>query len=177
MFRIRRFLHKTSLSPNSGGFPVEVAILKIVPLFGPEMWQSFIRWIIAQLKIVPPPCTNGRTLFVSVSVPSFNFYRMKRLICKCWRITYLYDFSKYVELLLQICHWYSNEINGVMTWQDCFGRPISSAPDAWFDVVERYSKDNNKTLQLVCLHLFFIILWCVHPEHKIVHCNPVELEM
>lgn len=31
--------------------------------------------------------------------------------------------------------------------QDCFGRPIASAPDAWFDVVERFSKDNNKTLQ------------------------------
>ncbi|CAA6663996.1 unnamed protein product [Spirodela intermedia] len=30
--------------------------------------------------------------------------------------------------------------------QDCFGRPIASAPDAWFDVVERYSNDNNKTL-------------------------------
>jgi hypothetical protein len=32
-------------------------------------------------------------------------------------------------------------------WQDCFGRPISSAPDAWFDVVERHSNDNNKTLK------------------------------
>ncbi|RVX17924.1 Long chain base biosynthesis protein 2a [Vitis vinifera] len=31
--------------------------------------------------------------------------------------------------------------------QDCFGRPISSAPDAWFDVVERFSNDNNKTLK------------------------------
>ncbi|KAG2594028.1 long chain base biosynthesis protein 2d isoform X2 [Panicum virgatum] len=30
--------------------------------------------------------------------------------------------------------------------QDCFGRPIASAPDAWFDVVERYSNDCNKTL-------------------------------
>ncbi|KVH98122.1 hypothetical protein Ccrd_023668, partial [Cynara cardunculus var. scolymus] len=31
--------------------------------------------------------------------------------------------------------------------QDCFGRPISSPPDAWFDVVERISYDNNKTLK------------------------------
>ncbi|RRT49219.1 hypothetical protein BHM03_00020921 [Ensete ventricosum] len=30
---------------------------------------------------------------------------------------------------------------------DCFSRPIASAPDAWIDVVERYSNDNNKTLQ------------------------------
>ncbi|XP_049409951.1 long chain base biosynthesis protein 2a-like isoform X1 [Solanum stenotomum] len=33
--------------------------------------------------------------------------------------------------------------------QDCFGRPICSPPDAWFDVVERVSNDNNKTLKLV----------------------------
>ncbi|THG07426.1 hypothetical protein TEA_025539 [Camellia sinensis var. sinensis] len=31
--------------------------------------------------------------------------------------------------------------------QDCFNRPISSAPDAWFDVIERVSNDNNKTLK------------------------------
>ncbi|EXB54913.1 Serine palmitoyltransferase 2 [Morus notabilis] len=37
--------------------------------------------------------------------------------------------------------------------QDCFGRPIASAPDAWFDVVERYSNDNNKTLKV------FGVLW------------------
>ncbi|KAH6803280.1 long chain base2 [Perilla frutescens var. hirtella] len=30
--------------------------------------------------------------------------------------------------------------------QDCFNRPISSSPDAWFDLVERVSNDNNKTL-------------------------------
>ncbi|XP_020245393.1 long chain base biosynthesis protein 2d-like [Asparagus officinalis] len=30
--------------------------------------------------------------------------------------------------------------------QDCANRPISSAPDSWIDVVERYSNDNNKTL-------------------------------
>ncbi|KAJ6410487.1 hypothetical protein OIU84_007267 [Salix udensis] len=31
--------------------------------------------------------------------------------------------------------------------QDCFGRPISSAPDVWFDIVHRYSNDNNKTMR------------------------------
>lgn len=30
--------------------------------------------------------------------------------------------------------------------QDCFNRPISSAPNSWIDVVERSSNDNNKTL-------------------------------
>jgi len=38
--------------------------------------------------------------------------------------------------------------------QDCFGRPIASAPDAWFDVVERYSNDNNKTLKYNPLFIF-----------------------
>ncbi|PON77204.1 Aspartate 1-decarboxylase, pyridoxal-dependent [Parasponia andersonii] len=32
--------------------------------------------------------------------------------------------------------------------QDCFGRPIASAPDAWFDVVERYPNDNKRTMNL-----------------------------
>ncbi|KAM1272063.1 hypothetical protein ACFX13_033754 [Malus domestica] len=41
---------------------------------------------------------------------------------------------------------------------DCFNRPIASAPDAWFDVVERDSNDYNKTLKLTkktsrCLNL------------------------
>ncbi|KAM0929034.1 hypothetical protein ACQ4PT_001868 [Festuca glaucescens] len=31
--------------------------------------------------------------------------------------------------------------------QDCFSRPIAGAPGCWFDVVERYSNDNNKTIQ------------------------------
>jgi serine palmitoyltransferase len=30
--------------------------------------------------------------------------------------------------------------------QDCFNRPIASAPDAWIEVSERYSNDNNETL-------------------------------
>eukprot|EP00249_Psilotum_nudum_P030394 c42984_g1_i1 orf=225-1682(+) len=28
--------------------------------------------------------------------------------------------------------------------QDCFNRPIASAPNAWIDVIEHYSKDTNK---------------------------------
>lgn len=32
--------------------------------------------------------------------------------------------------------------------QDCWGRPISSCPGAWIDVMERTSNDNNKTLTL-----------------------------
>ncbi|GFP92046.1 long chain base biosynthesis protein 2a [Phtheirospermum japonicum] len=42
--------------------------------------------------------------------------------------------------------------------QDCFNRPISSPPDAWINVVERISEDNNKTLKrttkvIRCLNL------------------------
>lgn len=31
-------------------------------------------------------------------------------------------------------------------WQDCFNRPIASAPNSWVDVIERVSTDHNKTL-------------------------------
>ncbi|KAJ8459801.1 hypothetical protein OPV22_032727 [Ensete ventricosum] len=45
--------------------------------------------------------------------------------------------------------------------QNCFSRPIASAPDAWVDVVDRYSNDNNKTLHPLKLaedfRLFLII--------------------
>lgn len=42
--------------------------------------------------------------------------------------------------------------------QDCWNRPICSAPDAWFDVMDRTSYDNNKTMKLTgtyknCLNL------------------------
>ncbi|KAM2047201.1 hypothetical protein ACFX1T_005893 [Malus domestica] len=43
-------------------------------------------------------------------------------------------------------------------WSGCFNRLIASALDAWFDVVEHYSNDYNKTLTLTkktsrCLNL------------------------
>ncbi|KAK9136928.1 hypothetical protein Sjap_007522 [Stephania japonica] len=36
-------------------------------------------------------------------------------------------------------------LNDSRIGMDCFGRLIASAPDAWIDVVERYSNDYNKT--------------------------------
>lgn len=33
--------------------------------------------------------------------------------------------------------------------KDCFARPISSAPDGWFDVVERYPNGDDKVLEWV----------------------------
>ncbi|KAM2691798.1 hypothetical protein EV2_006155 [Malus domestica] len=43
-------------------------------------------------------------------------------------------------------------------WSGCFNRLIASALDAWFEVVECYSNDYNKTLKLTkktsrCLNL------------------------
>ncbi|KAL3654550.1 serine palmitoyltransferase component [Castilleja foliolosa] len=35
----------------------------------------------------------------------------------------------------------------IYEFRDCFNRPISSPPDSWFDLVERVSNDNNKTLK------------------------------
>jgi hypothetical protein len=46
-------------------------------------------------------------------------------------------------------------------WQGCFGRPIASAPDAWFDVVERYSNDSNKTLQYTISYIMSCSFVCV----------------
>ncbi|KAH9615743.1 hypothetical protein KSS87_016903 [Heliosperma pusillum] len=42
---------------------------------------------------------------------------------------------------------YDSRFPGYRANPDCFGRPIASAPDAWFDVVERFSNDRNKTLK------------------------------
>ncbi|GMY12996.1 long chain base biosynthesis protein 2a-like [Fagus crenata] len=76
----------------------------------------------------------------------------------------LFSFGKIRDLFRKITGWFSsNNLQGYapiclghedfytrrlyLRIQDCFGRPISSAPDGWFDVVERYSNDNNKTLK------------------------------
>eukprot|EP00257_Ricinus_communis_P027585 XP_025014999.1 long chain base biosynthesis protein 2a-like isoform X2 [Ricinus communis] len=47
-----------------------------------------------------------------------------------------FDYSGFVTLY-----------NIILSCASCFdiSWPISSAPDAWLDVVERYSDDNNKT--------------------------------
>ncbi|XP_062105349.1 long chain base biosynthesis protein 2a [Humulus lupulus] len=51
----------------------------------------------------------------------------------------------YAPLCLGLEDFYTRRL--YLRIQDCFGRPIASAPDAWFDVVERFSEDNNKTLK------------------------------
>lgn len=63
------------------------------------------------------------------------------------KITDWYSFNNlqgYAPICLGLEDFYIRRL--YLRIQDCFGRPISSAPDAWFDVVERYSNDNNKTL-------------------------------
>ncbi|CAA7400511.1 unnamed protein product [Spirodela intermedia] len=54
------------------------------------------------------------------------------------------DLQGYAPICLGLEDFYTRRL--YLRIQDCFGRPIASAPDAWFDVVERYSNDNNKTL-------------------------------
>lgn len=51
--------------------------------------------------------------------------------------------------------------------QDCFGRPIASAPDAWVDVVERFSNDNNKTLKSVSPSSASLVLHNTKPYVKV----------
>ncbi|TQD94313.1 hypothetical protein C1H46_020127 [Malus baccata] len=65
----------------------------------------------------------------------------------------LFVFGQVRDFFRKIIDWWSTS-----NLQDCFNRPIASAPDAWFDVVERYSNDYNKTLKLTkktsrCLNL------------------------
>ncbi|RXI01510.1 hypothetical protein DVH24_014859 [Malus domestica] len=65
----------------------------------------------------------------------------------------LFIFGQVRDFFRKIIDWWS-----ASNLQDCFNRPIASAPDAWFDVVERYSNDYNKTLKLTkktsrCLNL------------------------
>lgn len=51
----------------------------------------------------------------------------------------------YAPIVLGLEDFYTRRL--YLRIQDCFGRPISSPPDAWVNVVERVSKDNNKTLK------------------------------
>ncbi|URE34964.1 Serine palmitoyltransferase [Musa troglodytarum] len=70
---------------------------------------------------------------------------LRDLVCK------LLDWSKSDELMgyAPICppfeDFYTRRIYHRI--QDCFGRPIASAADAWIDVVELQSNDNDKTLR------------------------------
>ncbi|KAK8965699.1 Long chain base biosynthesis protein 2d [Platanthera guangdongensis] len=65
-------------------------------------------------------------------------------------IRYILDLRKsknlqgYAPICLGLEDFYTRRL--YLRIQDCFNRPIASAPDSWIDVVERYSKDNNKTL-------------------------------
>ncbi|KAB1217515.1 Long chain base biosynthesis protein 2a [Morella rubra] len=65
-----------------------------------------------------------------------------RKIFDWWRVNNL---QGYAPICLGLEDFYTRRL--YLRIQDCFGRPISSAPDAWFDVVERYSIDSNKTLK------------------------------
>lgn len=63
--------------------------------------------------------------------------------------------------------------------QDCFNRPIASAPTSWIDVVERVSYDSNKTLHqtentIRCLNLgsYNYLGFASHDEY----CTPRVLE-
>ncbi|XP_009404745.2 long chain base biosynthesis protein 2a [Musa acuminata AAA Group] len=54
------------------------------------------------------------------------------------------DLKGYAPICLGLEDFYTRRL--YLRIQDCFSRPIASAPDAWIDVVERYSNDHNKTL-------------------------------
>ncbi|KAJ4973965.1 hypothetical protein NE237_007139 [Protea cynaroides] len=55
------------------------------------------------------------------------------------------DLQGYAPICLGLEDFYVRRL--YLRIQDCFGRPIAGAPDAWFDVVERYTTDNFKTIK------------------------------
>ncbi|KAM1114808.1 hypothetical protein PS1_005474 [Malus domestica] len=60
----------------------------------------------------------------------------------------LFVFDQVRDFFRKIIDWWSASNICSFDWSECFNRLIASAPDAWFDVVERYSNDYNKTLQV-----------------------------
>ncbi|KAB2622976.1 long chain base biosynthesis protein 2a-like [Pyrus ussuriensis x Pyrus communis] len=55
----------------------------------------------------------------------------------------LFVFGQVRDFFRKMINWWS-----AGNLQDYFNRPIASVSDAWFNVVERYSNDYNKTLKL-----------------------------
>ncbi|ERM96202.1 hypothetical protein AMTRI_Chr09g14700 [Amborella trichopoda] len=73
----------------------------------------------------------------------FVFGQFRDLFRKLWRRISSKK-ELYAPIVLENEDFYTRRL--YLRIQDCFGRPISSAPDSWFDLVERYSTDCNKTL-------------------------------
>ncbi|XP_078441138.1 long chain base biosynthesis protein 2d [Wolffia australiana] len=76
----------------------------------------------------------------------FVFGQMRDLFRKLvdWFNSDSKNLQGYAPICLGLEDFYTRRL--YLRIQDCFNRPISSSPDAWFDVVERHSNDNNKTL-------------------------------
>ncbi|XP_019186061.1 PREDICTED: long chain base biosynthesis protein 2a-like [Ipomoea nil] len=83
------------------------------------------------------------TFFSYVLLFAFGHFRdFFRKIFDWWNPS---DLQGYAPICLGLEDFYIRRLYHRI--QDCFGRPICSPPDVWFDVVERVSSDNNKTLK------------------------------
>ncbi|KAK4747323.1 hypothetical protein SAY87_026360 [Trapa incisa] len=86
----------------------------------------------------------GSTYFSYGLLFAFGQFRdFFRKIFDWWSSTT--DLQGYASICLGLEDFYTRRL--YLRIQDCFGRPISSAPDAWFDVVERTTKKSR------CLNL------------------------
>ncbi|XP_039133623.1 long chain base biosynthesis protein 2d-like [Dioscorea cayenensis subsp. rotundata] len=74
----------------------------------------------------------------------FAFGQMRDLFRKILDLPKSKKVQGYAPICLGLEDFYTRRL--YLRAQDCFGRPIASAPDSWIDVVDRYSNDNNKTL-------------------------------
>ncbi|KAI3913152.1 hypothetical protein MKW98_007168 [Papaver atlanticum] len=91
-----------------------------------------------------PYTTSLTTLFSYGLLFAFGQLRdLFRKFFEWWKDTN--NLHGYAPICLGIEDFYVRRV--YLSAQDCFNRPIASAPDSWIDVVERYYDDSIKTLK------------------------------
>ncbi|XWS30560.1 hypothetical protein CRYUN_Cryun24cG0129200 [Craigia yunnanensis] len=102
-------------------------------------------WKAIKFKMIAIPYLTALTTYFNYGL-LFAFGQIRDFFSKFidWFCTSNY-LQGYAPICLGLEDFYTRRL--YLRIQDCFGIPIATAPDAWFDVVERYSNDNNKTLK------------------------------
>ncbi|KAK9104057.1 hypothetical protein Scep_020901 [Stephania cephalantha] len=90
------------------------------------------------------PYTTALTTYISYGL-LFAFGQFRDFFRKIFDWFSTNGLQGYAPICLGLEDFYVRRL--YLRIQDCFGRPIASAPDGWIDVVERYSNDYNKTLK------------------------------
>uniref|UniRef100_A0ACD6ACM7 Uncharacterized protein n=1 Tax=Avena sativa TaxID=4498 RepID=A0ACD6ACM7_AVESA len=94
--------------------------------------------------MVSPPFLIALTTRFSYAL-IFAFGRLRDLFCRILDAAKSSNLEGYMPICCGYEDFYWRRVH--LRMQDCFDRPVASAPDAWFDLVERHSNDSHKTLQ------------------------------